>query len=93
MSRPCRAAATVLALAAAVAATIAATRPPAELAPGCQHAVISENSGTGPVLRVVICYALKRPADGHIWRLVNDGAGRVDGGDVLIGSQIPGDRR
>jgi hypothetical protein len=96
MSRLYRtAAAGVLAAAAPaiVLAVPAVPAVPAELAPGCQHAVISENSGNGPNLHVVICYALRRPADDHKWVLINDGAGRVDGGDVLLGHQVPGEAR
>jgi hypothetical protein len=75
-----------------IPATVTAAAP-TELAPGCQHAVISENSGNGPNLQVVICYALRRPDDGHEWMLVNDGAGRLDAGDTVLGYQMPGDAR
>jgi hypothetical protein len=61
----------------------------ASLAPGCQHATLTENSGNGPTLHIIICYALKAPGDDMRWQLVNDGAGTLDTGDVLIGYRQP----
>lgn len=81
--------AALLALTAATSPADPARTTPGPLARGCYRVTIAQNSGNGPFLHWVICYALPRPSRGRHWVLVNDASGSLGNGTVLMGEQVP----
>ena len=55
---------------------------PSHLAKGCQRVLLTQNSGTGPVDHLVICYGMKKLHDAH-WRCVVDGGPFTDNSVIL----------
>lgn len=73
----------ILELAAAAALAFPpAPAPVAPLAPGCHHAVFTENSGEGPTYRVIICYFTHQR---HTpWVLTVDGSHLHNGAVIFV---------